>query len=564
MIAIVLSSVSLTLKAQTPITLSPQLSTQLSAQLSTQISTQLSPQLNSNSDVNSKSFVYQPQYVIGLPLRALEFLGNTKISTEALNHVLQDFLGKSISASDVEEMRTRLSKMYVDQGYLNSGAVFVLPSSPSTSDRLQFQIIEGQIQEVRLQGLQGLHERYIKQRLPSTNQVLNMQALREQFQLLLQDPLFERIQSRLLPTGTLGEAILELDVVRKPSYSYSLFANNYRSPAIGEVILGASATVRNLTGNGDAFDVQAGKSHGATPYHLAWTTSLSDPSHSLQISWDQGRSSVVEAPLDLVDIHSQTNALELKWNHVLTQTLSRRIDIGIALNKRQTRSSLLGEDFSFSPGEVNGRSRTQVLKFSQEWSERGETDGLLLRSIFHFGRNNLQANEPPSTVGTENTAVPPRQYWMWNGQLQWLKQISGWDAQILLRSQWQWSSMSLISMEKMAVGGIATVRGFREGSLLRDQAQMFSVEFHKNLFKDAAKSSQVSAYLFVDDGRGKNHHEVAQSMSSYGIGLKAQYAAWFADLSFAKRIEVPTHLAHQEKTTWQDKGVQLQLAYKFN
>jgi hemolysin activation/secretion protein len=511
-----------------------------------------------------QSLIYQPQYVIGQPLRAVELIGNTKISTEALNHVIQEFLGRAVSASDVEEMRTRLTKVYVDQGYLNSGALFVLPISPATSERLQFQIIEGRIQDVRIQGLQDLDESYIKQRLPIANEVLNMHTLREQFQLLLQEPLFERIQSRLLPTGTLGEAILELDVVRKPSYSYSVFVNNYRSPAIGEIVLGASAIVRNVSGKGDALDVQVGKSRGATPYHLAWTMPLNDPLRSVQMSFDQGRSSVVEAPLDLVDIHSQTRAWELKWSQALMHTLERRFEMGIALSQRQTQSSLLGEDFSFSPGEVNGRSKTQVLKFSQDWSERGESTGLLLRSVFHFGRNNRQENDALFPVTSENVGVPPRQYWVWNGQIQWLKQLSDWNAQFLFRGQWQWSPMHLISMEKMAIGGTATVRGFREGSLLRDQAQIMSLEFHKSLFNDTAKAQQLSGFVFVDGGLGKNHRETAQTLSSYGIGLKAQYASWFADLSFAKRISVPAQLSRQEKTTWQDKGVQLQFGLKFN
>ena len=520
--------------------------------------------------------IYQAQAVIGQALRSVEMIGNTQISTEVLNQAVQEFLGRTITASDVEEIRSRLSQVYVDHGYLNSGAVFVLPSSPASSDRLQFKIIEGRIQDVRIQGLGRLDDDYIKQRLPITTQVLNMPALREQFQLLLQDPLFERIQSRLLPTGSLGQAILELDVVRKPSYSYSVFVNNYRSPAIGEIVLGASAVVRNLSGRGDALDLQLGKSHGATPYHLAWTTPLSDPRRSVQISLDQGRSSVVEAPLDLVDIQSRTSASELKWNQALVQSLARRVELGIAVSQRRSRSSLLGEDFSFSPGEVNGRSSTQVLKLSQEWNERGDSTGLLLRSVLHVGRNSSH-NSSPNIEQTDaaltpavsvNSGVPPRQYWLWNGQVQWLKQLSHWNAQLLLRAQWQWSPMQLISMEKMALGGAATVRGFRESSVLRDQAQMVSVELHKDLFNDAVKAQQITGFIFVDGGRGKNSQgaekETAQTLSSYGLGLKAHYGAWFADVSIARRLAAPAHLRNQDKTTWQDKGLQLQIGTKFN
>ena len=48
---------------------------------------------------------------------------------------VQSFIGKKISASDVEEMRVILTKVYVDAGYINSGAVFVMPTDRQT-DRL--------------------------------------------------------------------------------------------------------------------------------------------------------------------------------------------------------------------------------------------------------------------------------------------------------------------------------------------------------------------------------------------------------------------------------------------
>jgi len=240
------------------------------------------------------------------------------------------------------------------------------------------------------------------------------------------------------------------------------------------------------------------------------------------------------------------------------------VEIGLALANKQTRSSLLGEDFSFSPGEVNGRSKAQVLKFSQDWSERSENSGLLARSVFHFGRNNNQVESLIDAVGSDDDLVPPRRYWYWSGQLQWLRQLSDWNAQVVFRGQWQWSPARLVPMEKIALGGNATVRGFRESSLLRDQGQILGLEFHKNFLSDAESKQQISGLVFVDAGYGKNYQEAAQTLSSFGIGLKLQSTSWFADLVLAKRMAGAAIMSSQKKSTWQDKGVQLQLGYKFN
>lgn len=503
---------------------------------------------------------YKPKYVIDQELLAIDLEGNTQISTTELTAAAQEFIGKKPTASDVEQIRTRLTRMYIDRGYINSGAVFVIPAEPSSNNRLRFRIIEGHLKEIRVQGQERLHAAYLQSRLPASSDVLNMNRLREQFQLLLQDPLFERIQSRLMPTGQLGEAVLELDVVRKSPVSYTLFANNYRSPAIGEAVLGGSLNVRNLSGWGDVFDAQIGKSDGAAPYHLAWNLPLLHSNQSIQLSWDHGRSSVVEAPLDLVDIHSQTSALDLKWNLNLLNSLPRRFDIGVALARKRTHSRLLGEDFSFSPGEVDGRSQTQVIKLSQDWTERGEDFGFLAHSIFQFGRNRNLMDD----TSLEQQIVPPRQYWLWNAQVQWLQQLPDWKAQLLMRAQWQWSPQRLIPMEKMALGGNATVRGFRESTLLRDQAQVLSVELHKTFYSDAERARRMSAFLFVDSGRGKNQEEAAQSLRSYGLGIKTQFASWSADVVYAKPIRKKVGEGSQQRNSLQDQGLQLQIAYKFN
>ena len=501
-------------------------------------------------------------------LRKIEILGNTQVSSAVLSAAVQSFIGKKISASDVEEMRVILTKVYVDAGYINSGAVFVMPTDRQT-DRLQFHIVEGRLLELRVKGQKDLNPRYLETRLRAADEVLNMNLLRERFQLLLQDPLFERIQSRLLPSGKLGEAVLELEVTRKPSYSWSIFANNYRTPAIGEAVLGGAFTARNLTGNGDNVDLQIAKSSGAAPYHLAWNLPLPQPEQALSLSWDRGRSAVVEAPLDTVDIHSRTSALEMKWTYAAVNQLARRVDLSTSFVRKFTHNSLLGEDFSFSPGEVNGRSSVQALKFSQDWSERAEQFGWLARSQFVVGKTHALPIDDASASPSGNTSfqkdVPRQHYLLWNGQTNYLRPISSWGASFLVRGQWQWSNAKLLPMEKASLGGSATVRGVRESSLLRDQMQLLSFELQKNFsgLSENYKNLQLTPLIFVDIGRAQNKGEAWQNLSSYGFGLRLQNGAWQAELTKARQLHKSLHIS-AEKSTLQDSGVQMQVMYKFN
>jgi hemolysin activation/secretion protein len=56
-------------------------------------------------------------------LRGVRFEGNTVVGTEELVAIAADFVGRLVSAEDLQELRYRLTEAYVNKGYINSGAV---------------------------------------------------------------------------------------------------------------------------------------------------------------------------------------------------------------------------------------------------------------------------------------------------------------------------------------------------------------------------------------------------------------------------------------------------------
>ena len=76
----------------------------------------------------------------------------------------------------------------------------------------------------------------------------------------------------------------------------------------------------------------------------------------------------------------------------------------------------------------------------------------------------------------------PRQHYLFGmAKVNYLRPISSWGANFLVRGQWQWNNAKLLPMEKASLGGSATVRGVRESSLLRDQMQLLSFELQRIL-----------------------------------------------------------------------------------
>jgi hemolysin activation/secretion protein len=76
-------------------------------------------------------------------LRGVRFDGNTVLPEQELARIAADFVGRQVSADDLQELRYRLTERYIESGYINSGAV--LPDQDVVDGIITYRIIEGQL-----------------------------------------------------------------------------------------------------------------------------------------------------------------------------------------------------------------------------------------------------------------------------------------------------------------------------------------------------------------------------------------------------------------------------------
>jgi hemolysin activation/secretion protein len=496
----------------------------------------------------------------GIEVASFQFEGNTVFSTEVLQKLIADYIGRRLSATEFEEIRNRITHLYIDQGHLNSGAL--LTPSPESghypNDIVPIRIVEGRVESVNIKGEDGLHKRYIEDRLVRSDELLNVNVLQERFRLLLTDPLFDRINSRIIPGDAPGKAVLDVDIVRALPYSLSVFANNYRPPSIGSEAIGVSGWVRNLSGHGDVLDATLQHSEGADPVHLGWAVPLGAKGASFRASYDRGTSSVIEESLRSIDIKSLTSGYELGLGQTLVDTLARKVDLGLSYGERRDTTTLLGEAFSFTPGEPDGSSKVKVWRFSQDWTERREKQALALRSVFAFGRNNVDLSASGGT-STDPVKVADPHYAIWIGQVQYVQTVLDNGAQILLRGATQYTRDRLLPLEQFSIGGVGTVRGYRENAVLRDRAYVASAEFHYPLWLGGDDNRSLTLISFTDFGRGWNQDETQQTLSSVGLGMSWRYFGISADLYLAHKM---SSLPVETSGNLQDHGIHFQIGYK--
>lgn len=486
------------------------------------------------------------------------FRGNTVFPSSELEAIAAPYVGRTISAAELEQLRQLLTRHYIDHGYVNSGALL---AKDTAADVVVFEVVEGRLSGIRLQGMERLNENYVIRRLANdTDGPLNIEVIRERYQLLLSDPLIQRMNGRLMPDIHLGEAILDIDVERARPYQLTASINNYRPPSIGSEQIGLNGWVRNLTGQGDlieaGFYVPAQGQSGSNG-SLAWHMPIGYYGTKFSVALSQGRSSVIEEPMKILNIKSTMDSRDIGFSQSLVETLTQNLTFGLNRVSRENHTWLLDTPFSFSPGEPNGVTKEALWRFWQEYTRRSDVQVLALRSTFTYGRNNLH-----DIAGLPATSIPQQKYHIWLGQAQYAHHVLENGAQIIFRGALQQTQNRLSPLDGMSIGGVDTVRGYRENQLIRDNGETFSIEFEYPLTRNNTNELNVAVIPFYDHGRGQNRGDFAATLSSWGLASRARWQGFNLDIAIAKRLLFPEAIKGSGATL-QDQGLHFQLSYSY-
>jgi len=487
---------------------------------------------------------FMPRVVV----RKFRITGSTVFSEAELAKIAAPFENREITSTELEELRRQLTLYYVSRGYVNSGAV--LPDQRIDSGVVEIRIIEGRLSGIEVTGTRNFRPEYFTNRLElRAGPPLNLVNLEQGLQILLGNPLVSSINAELAPGERPGEAVLKARVTEAPRADFGVSLDNKLSPSLGEEALIFFGEVRNLTGWGDTLSGSFRFAQGI-PYDvdLRYRTPLNRHDTAATLYYDKAKSKVVQEPFDVLDITSEIETVGFQLSHPLYFTPNRRLELGAALEHRETRTTLLGEPFSFSPGVDNGKATVSVLRLIQDFVDRGREQVFAARSTFSFGFNAFGA--------TVHDDAPDGQFAAWLGQAQWVRRLTERGDQLLLRLNGQWTNDSLLPLEQFTVGGLDSVRGYRTNQLVRDRGYTATVEYRRPLFADPQGWQNLQLALFADNGGAQNKvgpNPAPSHLTGIGAGL-----IWNPSKRLFAEIYVASgrsHLPDQPGHSLQDDGI---------
>ncbi|MDJ0742495.1 MAG: ShlB/FhaC/HecB family hemolysin secretion/activation protein [Xenococcaceae cyanobacterium MO_167.B27] len=499
---------------------------------------------------------------------SFEFVGGTVFSEEKLKEVTAEFVGKPITFPQLLQAANKVTELYVQEGYITSGAY--IPEQALESDVVKIQIVESSLEQINVNVTRGrLNNNYIRDRvLRATATPLNINSLQEALQLLQLNPLIDSVNAELATGTRRGTNILDINVNGAKTFGIQGILNNNRNPSVGSFERGIKISEDNLFGIGDGLSLAYLNTDGIDEFEVEYTLPINARDGTLNFYFRNIDSEVVEEPLDEADIEIDFRDFSFTYRQPVIQKASaestQELALSLTASRRESDGQILGTDFPIPFGaDEEGEIRLSVIRFAQEWQQRSRQEFFAARSQFSLGVDAFDA-----TINDGDEA--DGEFFVWRGQLIWLRLLgtpknnSSVGTSLLIKSDFQLATNSLVSLENFGLGGQESVRGYRQDVLLSDSGIFASAELRIPIVQARNIRGSLQLIPFIDFGTAWNvDREDPDTNTLVGTGLGL---LWQQGDNLQARLDwgIPLTDIDSRDNTWQENGVYFQLEYKFN
>lgn len=480
-----------------------------------------------------------------ITVHTFSFEGNTVFSDAELEGVVAAYAGGVRRYADLLEARDRVTRAYVDAGYLNSGAM--LPDQDFAGGNVRIVIVEGRLDAIEVTSDGRLRAHYLKSRLADI-EVLDVDELRERLRRLKRDPAIDAISAELLPGEARGQSQLNLIVDEAAPAEASVRFDNQISQSVGGLRGRGRLALRNLSGWADSLAFTYTQAEELHDLDVRFEVPLNRFDTRLETYVRRASSRIVEDEVDRLtdddaidDIDSDTTAVGLRLRQPLVRMRGFEVGSFAAFDWKRGDSFLtLGTNERIRVGDPNNdKSTVTVLRTGGEALLRLPDRAFAARITASFGIDALGATDDPGDGFADGVFTAGL------FQLQMIEYLPWWQMRLQTRLDGQVASGRLLGLERFAVGGRSTVRGYRENLLVKDEGVVASTELRVPL-PPVPGVDGIEVGVFSDLGYARNKpsgDRRADTLWSVGLGLHMNFARvlrasleWAADLEDTRGV----------------------------
>ncbi len=461
-------------------------------------------------------------------IKSVKFSGNQIISSERLQPLVKDIIGKPVTMAEIHDAVSRVKKHYRQKGNLASYVYLPEQRLQDPVDTLTIEVIEGTVEDVSVSGNKYFSSDLIKRLLDiQPNQPLIYNYLRSR---LVRLNKLRDIDARsvLKPGSKTGTTDLEIEVQDRSPAHLSVDANNLGTKNTGEYRFGVLAEHNNFYGRADSLSsrMQFGKETFAAsgdynfPLNDAWGTRM-----GLDISYADLEVKGEFAPLQIKgDALTYGAYITQPWSwDWLWDNLDSTLRLGFQGKSIENKTL----------GVVSGKDEYRILKPGITFERTDRYGKTISPHEFNIGFSSfLGASDKVDAQATR--AGTGGQFAYYRGALyryHWLTR----GILLVLKGTLQLTPDRLGPSEQIRIGGAQSVRGYTEGEYLGDYGGYGSVEAHiptyffpadwKFPYSKEPLRQQVQLVGFVDGGYAGVKHALAgerknRDIAGAGVGVR--------------------------------------------
>jgi hemolysin activation/secretion protein len=452
--------------------------------------------------------------------------GNNLLEASTVESVLYQYLGSEKTLKTVEKARDDLQKIYKSHGY--PIVVVSIPQQNVIGGMVTLDVIEGKIDRLKISGNKYFSRRDLRKEIPSLKPglSLNMEQARKEIDLANQANPYRSVVPVIRPGKHRGTIEMELKVKdRLPVNAYIEANNRYTSNTSPARVL-ASAGYDNLWQKNHSvsfsYQISPQEPDEVSVINFSYALPSGDGSKLVMYAVKSDSSvAIVTGQGDGLNVLGKGSIYGLRSTHRLTPAFQYYHSLIFGLDYKD-----FGETQSFSnvdstadlnvpityaswslsySGTINKKTTTQ-FSLGANFGLRGINDA----QEFEYKRYNAKAN-----------------YFYMGGNVSQIWRLIE-DIELRYDFKGQYSAAPLISNEQYSAGGMDTVRGYIDSSVLGDNALQGSVElilrslivenFDFSFFVDAARLRSIDV---LPDEEGNINNRTSLLGAGLGFYLNA-------------------------------------------
>ena len=419
-----------------------------------------------------------------------------------LDAIIKPYQGQQVQLSDIYAIVEKINALYNDKCYVTCRAF--LPPQTIEDGTVKLLLIEGKTGNTLVAGNKYTKTKYITNRLHlAEGEIANVKQLNKDL-LLFNATNSTQLRIVLKAGEKPGTTDYEITAYEPKRDNWTIFEDNAGSESSGEYRTGLFFNTKSLSGNCDALSLGTVLSEGTKAANVMYSRSLGRSGTKMNLLYSTNATEVVKGDYeDQIKGHANSYAIGLVQPLLVNETT--RAELSLAFNRQSSKTDWL-----------EGLRRNMVDDTVQDVALGFAMTNYGTSHVF-YQKHSYVSGHSESTPDMFSESSQNFGFYKFNGMYQKLYAAGQmWN----LRADAQWSgSEGMVSSRQFYMGGMYSVRGYKENYLGGDSGFTFSAEYAVPVI-----NKNTSAFTFFDyghvygNGQSDDQHNI---LASVGLGLRS-------------------------------------------